>query len=68
MDAICVRASRRILIGWWRGTFRQVLHAGLALEGRREWVRAFPSWFDRYLFAAVAPARPAAARSSLAPA
>jgi len=31
--------------------------AGLVLEGRREWVRAFPGWFERYLFAATAPAR-----------
>ena len=61
-EELCLRASRRTLIGWWRGdlTFRQALDAGLALEGRREWVRAFPTWFDRYLFAAVAPATPAA--------
>jgi hypothetical protein len=29
----------------------------MSLEGRREWVRAFPSWFLRYAFADVAPAR-----------
>jgi DNA-binding HxlR family transcriptional regulator len=58
-EQLCVRADRRTLIRWWRGdlTFRQACHAGLALEGPREWVRAFPGWFDRYLFAAVAPAR-----------
>jgi hypothetical protein len=28
----------------------------LILDGRREWVRAFPNWFERYLFAAVDPA------------
>jgi DNA-binding HxlR family transcriptional regulator len=57
-EELCLRASRRVLVGWWRGdlTFRQALGAGLALEGRREWVRAFPSWFERYLFAGVAPA------------
>jgi hypothetical protein len=57
-EELYLRATRRTLIGWWRGdlTFRQAIEAGLALEGRREWVRAFPSWFDRYLFAAVAPA------------
>jgi DNA-binding HxlR family transcriptional regulator len=57
-EELCLRANRRTLIGWWRGdlTFRQALAAGLSLEGRREWVRAFPGWFDRYVFAAVAPA------------
>jgi len=29
----------------------------MIVEGRREWVRAFPSWFERYLFAEVKPAR-----------
>ena len=57
-EELCLHANRRTLIGWWRGdlTLRQARAAGLALEGRREWVRAFPSWFERYLFAAVAPA------------
>jgi DNA-binding HxlR family transcriptional regulator len=57
-EELCLRATRRTLVGWWRGdlTFRQALDAGLVLDGRREWVRAFPSWFDRYVFAAVAPA------------
>jgi hypothetical protein len=57
-EELCLRADRRTLIRWWRGdlTFRQALGAGLALEGRREWVRAFPGWFERYLFAAVTPA------------
>ena len=57
-EELCLRANRRTLIGWWRGdlTFRQALATGLSLQGRREWVRAFPSWFDRYVFAAVAPA------------
>jgi DNA-binding HxlR family transcriptional regulator len=56
-EELCLRATRRTLIGWWRGdvTFRQALDAGLALEGRREWVRAFPGWFERYLFAPIAP-------------
>jgi hypothetical protein len=26
----------------------------MTVEGRREWVRAFPSWFLRYAFAEVA--------------
>jgi hypothetical protein len=57
-EELCLRADRRTLIGWWCGdlSFRQALGAGLVLEGRREWVRAFPSWFERYLFAEVTPA------------
>jgi len=57
-EELCLRADRRTLIGWWRGdlTFRQALGSGLVLEGRREWVRAFPNWFERYAFATVAPA------------
>jgi DNA-binding HxlR family transcriptional regulator len=56
-EELCLRADRRTLIGWWRGdlSFRQALGAGLVLEGRREWVRAFPGWFERYLFAEVTP-------------
>jgi hypothetical protein len=56
-EELCLRADRRTLIGWWRGdlTFRQALGAGLVVEGRREWVRAFSSWFERYLFAEVPP-------------
>jgi len=48
----------RALIAWWRGdlTFRQALEAGLVTEGRRDGVRACPSRFERYLFAAIAPA------------
>ena len=59
-EELSVRTDRRTLTRWWRGdvSFRQARQAGLVLEGRREWVRAFPDWFERYLFAAVAPARP----------
>ena len=57
-EELCLRATRRTLIGWWRGdlTFRQAVQAGLVLEGRRDRVRAFPGWFERYLFADIAPA------------
>jgi DNA-binding HxlR family transcriptional regulator len=57
-EELVLRTDRRTLIGWWRGdlAFREARQAGLVLEGRREWVRAFPDWFDRYLFAAVGPA------------
>ena len=57
-EELCIRGDRRTLIGWWRGdlTLRQAQAGGLVLEGRREWIRAFPGWFERYLFAEVAPA------------
>ena len=57
-EELHLRADRPTLVGWWRGdlTFRQALAKGLVLEGRREYVRAFPSWFERYLLAAVPPA------------
>jgi hypothetical protein len=35
----------------------------LVLEGRRDWTRAFPTWFERYLFADVAPASRALVRA-----
>jgi DNA-binding HxlR family transcriptional regulator len=65
-EELRVRADRRTLIGWWRGdlTWRQAIAAGLLVEGPREWVRAFPDWFERYFFAAIAPV---GARGRLAP-
>jgi DNA-binding HxlR family transcriptional regulator len=54
-----VRAPLRTLTAWWRGdvSLSQARASGLVVDGRREWVRAFPRWFERYLFAAVPPAR-----------
>ena len=45
-------------VSWWRGdlNFRDAQRCGLRIEGARPLVRAFPGWFDRYLFADVAPA------------
>lgn len=65
-EELYLQATRRTLIGWWRGdlTFRQAVDAGLTLEGRRDWVRAFPGWFERYLFAGIAPAGRALAATS----
>ena len=53
-----VRAPLRTLTAWWRGdvTLSEARASGLLLEGRREWVHAFPRWFERYLFAGVPPA------------
>jgi len=54
-----VRAPLRTLTAWWRGdvSLSQARASGLVLDGRREWVRAFPRWFERYLLAGVPPAR-----------
>jgi DNA-binding HxlR family transcriptional regulator len=58
-EELCVRGSLATLTAWWRGdlSLSQARSEGMTIEGRREWVRAFPSWFLRYLFADVAPAR-----------
>jgi DNA-binding HxlR family transcriptional regulator len=58
-DVLCIRGSLRTLTAWWRGDYSlaQARAAGMRIEGRREWIRAFPSWFLRYAFADVAPAR-----------
>ena len=58
-DELRVRGSLRTLIAWWRGdlSLAEARSAGMTVEGRREWVRAFPSWFLRYAFADVTPAR-----------
>jgi DNA-binding HxlR family transcriptional regulator len=49
--------SLRTMTAWWRGdlSFDDARAEGLVLRGRKEWVRAFPSWFARYAFADVRP-------------
>lgn len=66
-EELCLRADRRTLVGWWRGdlTLPQARGAGLVLAGRRDWVRAFPTWFERYVFAAVHPASSSERRARL---
>jgi len=53
-----IRGPLRALTGWWRGdlSLAAARAAGMVVEGRREWVRAFPNWFERYVFANVMPA------------
>jgi DNA-binding HxlR family transcriptional regulator len=56
-EELRIRASLRTLTAWWRGDI-SLTHAraeGMIVDGRREWVRAFPRWFERYLFAGVKP-------------
>jgi DNA-binding HxlR family transcriptional regulator len=58
-EELRIRGTLRTLTAWWRGdlSLAQARSAGMTVDGRREWVRAFPSWFQRYAFADVAPAR-----------
>lgn len=58
-EALRIRAPLRTLVGWWRGDFSlaDARHAGMTIEGRRDLVRSFPRWFQRYALAEVAPAR-----------
>jgi len=57
-DELPVRASLRTLTRWWRGdvSFAGARAEGMTIEGRRELVHAFPTFFERYLLAEVAPA------------
>lgn len=57
-EPIVVRGRLSVLAAWWRGDveFREAQRMGLKVEGPKELVRAFPGWFERYLFASVAPA------------
>ncbi|HET9595563.1 MAG TPA: helix-turn-helix domain-containing protein [Anaeromyxobacteraceae bacterium] len=54
-EVLHVSASLRTLTAWWRGdiSLTDARAEGMIIEGRREWVRAFPRWFERYLFADV---------------
>jgi DNA-binding HxlR family transcriptional regulator len=57
-EQVRLRTSVQTFTAWWRGdlSFADARAADLTIEGRRELVRAFPSWFLRYAFADVAPA------------
>ncbi len=59
-EELRIRSSLRTLTAWWRGdlTLAQARFVGMTVEGRREWVRAFPTWFLRYALAEVQSARP----------
>jgi DNA-binding HxlR family transcriptional regulator len=57
-EDLVIRGDVAALVAWWRGDvdLAHARRAGLAIEGPRELVRAFPNWFARYLLAEVAPA------------
>src|SRR5262249_29152276 len=57
-EELCVRGRLRTLTAWWRGdiTLAGARAAGMTIEGPKQWVRAMPTWFERYMFAEVAPA------------
>lgn len=57
-ESLRVRASLRVLTGWWRGdlSFAEARSTGMVVEGHRSLVRAFPGWFGRYLLADIPPA------------
>jgi DNA-binding HxlR family transcriptional regulator len=54
-EELRITASLRTLTAWWRGdlSLTEARAEGMLVEGKREWVRAFPRWFERYLFAEV---------------
>jgi DNA-binding HxlR family transcriptional regulator len=57
-EPVCVRGPLAALAGWWRGdmSFVAAQRMGLVIDGPRILARAFPNWFDLYVFAHVAPA------------
>ena len=57
-EPLAVRAPLAALVAWWRGDvdFAAAQRMGVALDGPRPLARAFPGWFDRYMFAAIGPA------------
>lgn len=57
-ELLRVRSSLPPLAAWWRGDmdFAEARRRGLTVEGQKELVRAFPDWFERYLFAHIGPA------------
>lgn len=56
-EPLRVRSPLAALVGWWRGDtgFAEAQRLGLAVEGPRPLTRAFPTWFERYMFSHVEP-------------
>lgn len=57
-EPLCIRARLPALVAWWRGdmSFAEARRTGLMVEGPKELARAFPDWFERYVFAGIEPA------------
>ena len=64
-EELRITTSLRTLTAWWRGdiSLSDARAEGMLIQGRREWVRAFPKWFERYLFAGIEPAHVGAVSS-----
>ncbi len=56
-EPVCVRGPLAAVVAWWRGdmSFVEAQRQGLAIEGPKALIRAFPGWFDLYPFAHVRP-------------
>ena len=65
-EPVSVRSPLAALAAWWRGdmSFVAAQRMGLTIDGSRTFSRAFPNWFDLYMFAHVEPARREPARTS----
>jgi DNA-binding HxlR family transcriptional regulator len=57
-EPVGVRGQLEAAVAWWRGdmSFVDAQRRGLAIEGPKALVRAFPGWFDLYPFAHIRPA------------
>jgi DNA-binding HxlR family transcriptional regulator len=58
-EPLVIRARLAELVAWWRGdkSFVEARRDGLVIIGPRHLIQAFPGWFERYMFAAVAQVR-----------
>lgn len=54
-EELRVAATLRTLTAWWRGdiSLASARAQGMVVDGKREHVRMFPRWFERYVFAEV---------------
>lgn len=58
-EPLTVRGPLAALVAWWRGdaSFLEAQRLGLKIDGPKVLVRAFPDWFELYMFAHIPPAR-----------
>jgi DNA-binding HxlR family transcriptional regulator len=58
-EPLVVRGPLSALVAWWRGdaSFLEAQRMGLTLDGTKALARAFPGWFELYMFAHIPPAR-----------